>query len=83
MRLGLNGETIRQENTWATDNDKIGDMVLQIRRGILKWKFCPEDVMRAFLSAEGLKVGVARELTPHAMKLKLRAACEERFPEFA
>ena len=83
MRLGPNGKTIRQENTWATDSDKVNDMVLQIRRGVLKWKFCTEDVMRAFLTAEGLGLGVSGEWTPHAMKLKLRDVCTRRFPQYA
>ena len=58
-------------------------MVLQIRRGVLKFKFCSEDVLRAFVIAQGLQLEVRGEWSPKMMKMKLCDACEKWFPDFA
>ena len=71
---------------WATEEDKLADMVTQIRRRLLKFKECGQDVLMAFLVKQGVHVrpgAKCYEVSEKERTRQLRLLCSERFPEYA
>jgi len=80
--------TLRQEKVWANDTDKVSDMLVQLRRGRLKFKDLQEDVLMAFMGSVNAPQltctsGKWEDYTARERTRALRAACEAKYPEFA
>jgi hypothetical protein len=79
--------TLLQDKVWANDTDKVSDMLVQLRRGRLKFKDLSEDVLMAFMDSMNETVectsGSWGDYTARERTRALRAACEDAHPQYA